>query len=116
MNSLTILDNAQSMPYFLPETILTVGAMAIFVIDLFLQSSRRRIPIIAVSSIAFLAAAALATYYASFHPYLAETVARRFRTDPFRWSRTLLLDSRSTIASPRKRPSSTWSTVGLPRE
>jgi len=69
MNSLTVLNNAQSMPYFLPETILTVGAMAIFVIDLFLQSSKRRIAVIAVSSIAFLAAAAIATYYASMHPY-----------------------------------------------
>ncbi len=70
--TLTILDNAQSMPYFLPETILTAGAMAIFVIDLFLQSSKRRIAIIAISSIGFLAAAAFATHYASVHPYLVD--------------------------------------------
>src|SRR5260370_33906593 len=46
--------------------------MAIFVIDLFLQSSKRRIAIIAISSIGFLVAAAFATHSASVHPYLAD--------------------------------------------
>jgi NADH-quinone oxidoreductase subunit N len=70
--ALTILDNPQSLPYFLPETLLTLGAMAIFMLDLAVPTNGRwRISIIAGASIAILAAAAIATYYASTLPYLA---------------------------------------------
>jgi len=67
----TVLDNVQSMPYFLPETILTVGAMLVFVLDLVLRGARRRIAILTLTSVAILGAAAVATYYASTLPYLA---------------------------------------------
>src|SRR5215472_16123422 len=47
-----ILDNAQSLAYFLPETLLTLGAMAIFMLDLAVRSVRSRIPVIAWASVA----------------------------------------------------------------
>jgi len=72
MSSLTILQNAQSLFYFLPETILTLGAMTVFVLDLIVRKSARRIAILVMVSIGFLAAATLATYFASIHPYLAD--------------------------------------------
>jgi NADH-quinone oxidoreductase subunit N len=66
-----ILDNAHSFAYFLPETLLTVGVMVIFVLDLFLQTAKRRIAILTLSSIAFLVAATFATYWISTRAYLA---------------------------------------------
>jgi NADH-quinone oxidoreductase subunit N len=67
----TILDNARSLPYFLPETLLTLGAMGIFLLDLATRRDPRRIPIIAFTSVAVLVLATIATYYASTLPYLA---------------------------------------------
>src|SRR5215471_18649881 len=64
-----ILDNAQSLAYFLPETLLTLGAMAIFMLDLAVRSVRSRIPVIAWASVAVLIAATIATYHVSALPY-----------------------------------------------
>src|SRR5215813_884742 len=66
----TILDNARSLLYFLPETLLTLGTMLIFALDLVVRRGPRRIPVIATASIAVLIAATAATYYVSNHPYL----------------------------------------------
>jgi len=66
-----VLDNAQSLAYFLPETLLTVGAMAIFMLDLAVRTGRFRIPVIAWASVAVLLAATIATYKVSALPYSA---------------------------------------------
>src|SRR5260370_18019814 len=46
--------------------------MAIFVIDLFLQSSKRRIAIIAISAVGFGGGGGFATHCGSVHPYLVD--------------------------------------------
>lgn len=61
----TILDNAASLPFFAPEIILTVGTLALFVLDLFVRESPKRVGILVGVSLAFLAAATVATYWAS---------------------------------------------------
>src|SRR5262249_35148189 len=61
--------NAQSLAYFLPETLLTAGAMAIFILDLAVRTGRWRIPVLAWASVAILIAATIATYRVSALPY-----------------------------------------------
>jgi NADH-quinone oxidoreductase subunit N len=68
---LTVLDNAASLPYFAPETILTLGVMAVFVLDLMVRRTQGRVLILSLTSVAFLVAATIATYYVSARPYLA---------------------------------------------
>lgn len=63
-----VLDNAQSLPYFLPETILTVGAIVVFLLELAVEKNHRRIAILTSVSIAFLALAAVFTFLSSTWP------------------------------------------------
>jgi NADH-quinone oxidoreductase subunit N len=64
------LDNVQSAPFFLPEMILTAGAMFIFLLDLAVGKSKRRIGIVSAVSLLILAAATWATYHVSHLPYV----------------------------------------------
>ena len=58
---LPVLNNADSLAYFWPEMILTAGAMGVFLFDLAVAKSPRRILWLTVASLGVLAAAALAT-------------------------------------------------------
>ncbi len=57
------LANAESLKFFAPEIVLTLGAMGLFVIDLLIGRHPRRIGILAGVSLAVLAAATLLTYW-----------------------------------------------------
>src|SRR5262245_52140417 len=65
----TVLDNAASAFYFLPEIILTAGAMFVFLLDLGVAKSPRRMGILSGVSIAILLAATWATWLTAHTPY-----------------------------------------------
>ncbi|HVE86520.1 MAG TPA: NADH-quinone oxidoreductase subunit N [Myxococcales bacterium] len=67
----TVLDNAHSAFYFLPEIVLTAGAMLVFVLDLTVAKSPRRMAILSWVSIAILGVATWATWYTAHAPYAA---------------------------------------------
>ena len=56
-----VLNNAQSLSYFAPEIILTLGAMGVFLLDLAVAKSMQRVGILTAVSLAVLAGAAIAT-------------------------------------------------------
>ncbi len=59
------LDNAQSLPFFAPELLLTLGAVVVFLLDLAVARAPRRVAILVATSLAFLAGAAYFTWAAS---------------------------------------------------
>ncbi len=65
----TVLDNASSAFYFLPEIVLTAGAMLVFLLDLAVAKSPRRVLVLSGVSIAVLAVATWATWLAAHTPY-----------------------------------------------
>src|SRR5262245_50299216 len=67
----TVLDNAASTFYFLPEIVLTVGAMLVFLLDLGVAKHPRRMAILSWVSIAVLGVATWATWYVAHSPYAA---------------------------------------------
>ncbi|MHB8873983.1 MAG: NADH-quinone oxidoreductase subunit N [Myxococcaceae bacterium] len=60
-----VLNNADSLAYFAPEMILTLGAMGVFLLDLAVARSARRVGILTAASLLVLAAAAVATGWAA---------------------------------------------------
>jgi NADH-quinone oxidoreductase subunit N len=66
----TVLNNAQSLSFFTPELILTLGAMGLFLLDLVVERHSKRIPILVGTSLAFLAAATVATWVVSHAHYV----------------------------------------------
>ncbi|MBI3184244.1 MAG: NADH-quinone oxidoreductase subunit N [Myxococcales bacterium] len=60
---LPTLDNAASLKFFAPEMLLTAGAIAVFLLDLVVPRHARRVGILAGVSLAFLAAATMATWF-----------------------------------------------------
>jgi NADH-quinone oxidoreductase subunit N len=62
------LNNVESLRYFMPETVLTVGAIALFLLDLAIQRHPRRVGILIAASLAFLGLAAIFTYTSSTTP------------------------------------------------
>jgi NADH-quinone oxidoreductase subunit N len=56
-----VLTNAQSLSYFTPEIVLTLGAMAVFLLDLAVAKSAQRVGILTAVSLAILGGAAFAT-------------------------------------------------------
>jgi len=71
---LTSLGNADSLPFFAPETLLTVGAVVVFLLDLVVARHPRRIAILVGTSIAFLLGATVLTYLSSTWTYGADGV------------------------------------------
>src|SRR5262245_58323260 len=67
----TVLDNAQSTFYFLPEIVLTLGAMFVFLLDVGVARHPRRVLVLTGASIAVLAVATWATWYVAHAPYAA---------------------------------------------
>lgn len=65
----TVLDNAQSTFYFLPEIVLTVGAIFLFLLDIGVAKHARRVGILTGAAIAVLAVATWATWYVAHTPY-----------------------------------------------
>ncbi|HYV47978.1 MAG TPA: NADH-quinone oxidoreductase subunit N [Myxococcaceae bacterium] len=65
----TVLDNARSIFYFLPEIVLTAGAMLVFLLDLAVANHPRRMAILSWVSIAILAVATWATWLTAHTPY-----------------------------------------------
>jgi len=61
----TVLNNAQSLSFFTPELVLTLGAMLMFLLDLVVERHPRRVAILVGTSMAFLAAATVATWLIS---------------------------------------------------
>ncbi len=62
------LDNAQSLAFFAPEIWLTVGAVVVFLLDLFVARAPRRVAILVGVTLAFLAIATWATWSVSHAP------------------------------------------------
>src|SRR4051812_15965053 len=62
------LDNAQSLLFFTPELVLTGGAVFVFLLDLFLSRSARRVGILSAVTLTFLALATYATWQVSHLP------------------------------------------------
>ncbi|MGQ0503987.1 MAG: NADH-quinone oxidoreductase subunit N [Myxococcaceae bacterium] len=56
------------MPFLAPELLLTVGAVVVFLLDLFVARSRRRVAALVTVTLGFLAAATYATYSVSHLP------------------------------------------------
>jgi len=65
----TVLDNAASAFYFLPEIVLTAGAMLVFILDLFVAKSPSRMRVLAWTSVAILVVATWATWTVATTPY-----------------------------------------------
>jgi NADH-quinone oxidoreductase subunit N len=63
------LDNNASLVFFSPEIVLTVGAMLVFMLDLAVVRSPRRVAILIGTSLVVLAVATYATWYASHLEY-----------------------------------------------
>src|SRR5262245_58519222 len=66
----TVLDNAGSVFYFLPEIVLTVGAMLVFLLDLGVARHPGRMAILSWVSIAVLVVATWATWLTAHTPYV----------------------------------------------
>src|SRR4051812_40506990 len=63
------LDNSQSLAFFLPELVLTIGAVLVFLLDLAVRTHPRRIQILSGCTFVVLGLAALATYHIANRPY-----------------------------------------------
>jgi NADH-quinone oxidoreductase subunit N len=60
-----VLNNAASLAYFAPEMVLTAGAMFVFLFDLFVAKSPRRVQLLSTVSLLILAGATYATWSVS---------------------------------------------------
>jgi NADH-quinone oxidoreductase subunit N len=77
-----VLDNATSLPFFAPEIVLTVGAIFVFLLDLFVARHPRRIGILIGAGILVLAGATVATWYASHLTFEYEGLRRTALDQP----------------------------------
>jgi NADH-quinone oxidoreductase subunit N len=60
-----VLGNGESLAFFAPEIVLTIGAIAVFMLDLFVARHPRRIGILTGAGLVVLLAATIATWIAS---------------------------------------------------